>query len=78
MTEKSRNEKELSAKIKRQNEYREEERTSLDKYKDQIFADDIPLKDLKIETEQEKNKHKTQNESQSTDKYQADFKRDKQ
>lgn len=74
---KDRNEKKLSEKIKKHNDDRAEERTPLDKYKDQKFVDDIPLKDLKIETEQEKNKHKTQNNSQSENKYQADFKNDK-
>lgn len=70
---KKRDDKKLSEKIEKKNDYREEERTPLDEYKDQKFADDIPLKDLKIETEQEKNKHKTQDDSQSEDKYQADF-----
>lgn len=74
---KDRNEKKLSEKISKKNDYREEERTPLDKYKDQEFADEIPLEDLKIETEQEKNKHKTQNDSQSENKYHADFDKDR-
>lgn len=74
---KNKNEKKLSEKINEQNDYREEKRTPLDKYKDQKFADEIPLEDLKIESEQEKNKHKTQEDSQSANKYRADFDRDK-
>lgn len=74
---KSRDEKKLSEKVNKQNNYREAERTPLDKFKDQKFADDIPLEDLKIEAEQEKNKHKSQDDSQSAKKYQADFDKNK-
>ena len=70
---KERDKEKLSKKIKDKHDYREEERTPLDKYEDQKFADEIPLQDLKIETEQEKNKHKSQSDSQSEQKYKADF-----
>lgn len=46
----------------------QEDKRNLDD-KEQQFVDDIPLKDLKIETEQEKNKRKTQDDSQSSNKY---------
>lgn len=69
----SRDEKKLSEKINKQEDYREEDRTPLDQFKDQQFVDDIPLDDLKIELAQERKKHKTQDESQSTNKYAADF-----
>lgn len=49
--------------------WNEEERTELDKFKDQQFVDDIPLEDLKIEQEDEKDKHKTKDDSQSERKY---------
>lgn len=65
---KSRDEKKLSEKINQPNDSREEERTPLDQFEDQKFVDDIPLEDLKIETEQERNKHKTQDRSQSDKK----------
>lgn len=59
-------------KIKEQNDHFEEERTELDAFEDQKFADDIPLDDLKIEAEQEKKKHKTQDTSQSKRKFDAE------
>jgi len=74
---KKRNEKKLSEKVSEPYDEREEGRTPLDHFEDQKFVDDIPLKDLKIETDQERNKHKTQDHSQSESKYQADFKKDK-
>lgn len=46
-----------------------EEETELDIFEDQKFVDDIPLEDLKIEQEQEKDKHKTQDTSQSERKF---------
>ena len=46
----------------------QEDKRNLDD-KEQQFVDDIPLKDLKIETEREKNKRKTQDDSQSSNKY---------
>lgn len=68
-----RDKQKLSEKIKRQDDYREEDRTALDEFSDQKFADDIPLVDLKIEAEQEEDKHKSQNTSQSEEKYDADY-----
>lgn len=62
---KRRDEKFFSEKVSNRSKVWEEKRTPLDKYADQKFVDDIPLKELKIETEQEKNKHKTQDTSQS-------------
>lgn len=46
----------------------QEDKRNLDD-KEQQFVDDIPIEDLKIETEQEKNKRKTQDDSQSSNKY---------
>lgn len=66
------NAKSLKEKIKKQHNHFEEDRTSLDEFKNQKFADDIPLEDLKIETEQEKDKEKSQDTSQSERKYKAD------
>lgn len=68
-----RDEQKLSEKIKKKHDYREEKRTPLDKFADQKFVDDIPLQDLKIETEQEKEKHKTQDDSQSEQKYKGEL-----
>lgn len=45
----------------------QEDKKNLDD-KEQQFVDDIPLEDLRIETEQEKNKRKTQDDSQSSNK----------
>jgi len=73
LVEKGRNEEKLSERIKKQHDFREEDRTELDEFTDQKFADDIPLEDLKIEAEQEKNKHKSQNTSQSEEKYDEDL-----
>lgn len=70
---KDRNEEKLDAKIKGQRDFREEDRTSLDEFQDQKFADDIPLEDLKIEAEQEEKKKKSQDDSQSEEKYDADY-----
>ena len=66
---KEKNKKKLFEKTNEQNEFREEKHTPLDKYKDQKFADEIPLKDLKIDSELERNKHKTQEDSQSAKEY---------
>ena len=65
---KSRDEKKLSEKINKRKNSNEEERTPLDEFEDRKFVDDIPLEELKIETEQEKKKKKTQNDSQSDKK----------
>lgn len=70
---KNRDQEKLSETINNHSNTHEEARTPLDKFEDQKFADDIPLEDLKIEVEQEKNKRKTQNDSQSASKYEADF-----
>ena len=70
---KNRDEEKLSERIKKQRDFREEDRNELDEFVDQKFADDIPLEDLKIDAEQEKNKHKSQNTSQSEEKYDEDL-----
>lgn len=75
---KDRDERKLTEKIAKQNDHYEEKRTPLDEFQDQQFADDIPLEDLKIETEQEENKHKTQDDSQSERKYAADVEKAKE
>lgn len=64
------NEKDRQAFEKRhkQDHKKPNEQTSLDEFKDQQFVDDIPLEDLKIEMEQEKNKDKSQDDSQSSKK----------
>ncbi|MCF3944812.1 hypothetical protein [Oceanobacillus alkalisoli] len=49
--------------------WNEERRTELDEFKQQQHVDDIPLEDLKIEQEDEKDKHKTKDDSQSERKY---------
>lgn len=59
-------------KIKKQHNYFAEKRTLLDEFINQKFVDDIPVEDLKIEVEQEKNKEKTQNTSQSERKYKSE------
>lgn len=62
-------EKVKNGKQTKQTKWNEEERTTLDEFKDQQFVDDIPLEDLKIEQEDEKDKHKTKDDSQSERKY---------
>lgn len=47
----------------------EEDRTSLDNFKQQKLVDDIPMEDLKINKKMEKQKKKTQNTSQSEKKF---------
>jgi hypothetical protein len=49
-------------------DWNDERRTELDEFKDQQHVDDIPLEDLKIEQEDEKEKHKTKDDSQSEKK----------
>lgn len=49
--------------------WNEEDRTKLDGFYEQRFVDDIPLEDLKIEQDDEKDKHKTKDDSQSERKY---------
>ncbi|MBP1968446.1 hypothetical protein J2Z83_000538 [Virgibacillus natechei] len=48
-----------------------EERTKLDKFKEQELVDDIPMEDLKIEQKDEKKKFKSKNASQSERKHQT-------
>ena len=43
--------------------------TLIDEFKDQKFVDDIPVEELNIKVKQEKNKRKSQNESQSEEKH---------
>lgn len=54
----------------------QKERNPLDAHADEMFVDEVPMKDLKIGLKQERNKHKSQDDSQSARKYQADFKKD--
>lgn len=50
----------------------EEKRTTLDEFEEQMHVDDIPLEDLKLEQEEEKDGKKTKNDSQSERKYKAE------
>ena len=50
--------------------WNEERRTKLDEQEEQKFVDDIPMEDLKIESQDEKKKTKTKDDSQSERKYQ--------
>ena len=68
-----RNKKSLTEKVNSKQKNAEEERNSLDQFKDQQFVDDIPLEDLKIETEQETKKEKSQSTSQSERKHKTGF-----
>ena len=63
------NGKDKNSKSKERTKWNEEDRTKLDDFREQQFVDDIPLEDLKIEQEAEKDKHKTQDDSQSERKY---------
>ncbi|WP_390303265.1 hypothetical protein [Virgibacillus sediminis] len=47
----------------------EEERSELDGFKEQQLVDDMPMEDLKIEQKHEKEKHNSQDASQSERKY---------
>lgn len=62
----------LYDKLNKQEKNDEEDRTLLDAFKDQQYVDDIPMKDLKIDQQQEDNKKKSQNTSQSEKKYDAE------
>lgn len=55
---------------------RSNENDPLDTFKDQQFVDEIPLEDLKIETDQETKKEKSQSTSQSERKYKSGFNND--
>ncbi len=68
-----RNEKKLHEKVKGKQTDSEEEKNTLDTFKDQKFVDDIPMEDLKIETEQETKKEQSQNTSQSERKHKTGF-----
>lgn len=48
---------------------KEIEKSPLDEFENEKFADQIPLEDLKIEAEQEKNKRKSQDSSQNEEKF---------
>ncbi|WP_067726477.1 hypothetical protein [Oceanobacillus damuensis] len=54
---------------KENTKWNEEDRTNLDKFENQKFADDIPMEDLKIEMKDEKKKTKTKDDSQSERKF---------
>ncbi|CEI83341.1 MULTISPECIES: hypothetical protein [Oceanobacillus] len=47
----------------------EERRTMLDEHEEQMFVDDVPLEDLKIEAKDEKRKTKSKDDSQSEKKH---------
>ncbi|GAB2554547.1 hypothetical protein [Gracilibacillus alcaliphilus] len=47
----------------------EEELHALDRFKEQQFVDEVPLEDLKIEEQNQKDKQSSQNTSQSERKY---------
>ncbi|MGM8211346.1 hypothetical protein ACLIBH_00995 [Virgibacillus sp. W0430] len=59
-------------KTNNQEEQHEEDRNTLDGFKEQQLVDDIPLEDLKIEKQQEDKKKKSQDTSQSEKKYNAE------
>lgn len=63
------NDKDKKTKQSKQTKWNEEDRNKLDEFENQKFVDDIPLEDLKIEQADEKNKHKTKDDSQSERKY---------
>lgn len=63
---------EAHSKVNKHTEAHEKDRNALDNFQNQKFADDIPLDDLNIETEQEKDKRKTQDTSQSERKFKKD------
>ncbi|MBT2598963.1 MULTISPECIES: hypothetical protein [unclassified Oceanobacillus] len=46
-----------------------ENRTALDEFENQKFADDVPMEDLKIELKDEKKKTKSKDDSQSQRKH---------
>ncbi|MFS0752101.1 hypothetical protein [Oceanobacillus sp. 1P07AA] len=46
-----------------------ENRTALDEFENQKFADDVPMEDLKIELKDEKKKTKSKEDSQSQRKH---------
>lgn len=54
---------------KDQSALHDEDRTDLDKFDNQQFADDIPMDDLNMEQEEEKKNTKTKNDSQSEKKF---------
>jgi len=48
-----------------------EKRTALDEQEEQMHVDDIPLEDLKLEQEEEKDGNKLKKDSQSERKYKS-------
>jgi hypothetical protein len=48
-----------------------EKRTALDEQEEQMHVDDIPLEDLKLEQEEEKDGNKIKKDSQSERKYKS-------
>lgn len=62
----------MKKKNKRRDNRDELEKSPLDKFDNQKFADQIPLEDLNIEAEQEKHKRKSQDTSQSERVYKKD------
>lgn len=62
---KDQRDKESFAKRKKADDKKTQNDTPIDEFKDQQFTDDIPLEELKIKAKQEKQKEKTQDDSQS-------------
>ncbi|WP_211746020.1 hypothetical protein [Paenibacillus sp. Marseille-Q4541] len=56
-------------------QYRTEEESLFDRYEDELHVDPIPMEDLSLEKQEEKDKEATKSNSSTKEKYRADYRK---
>ncbi|MBU5351183.1 hypothetical protein KQI74_02755 [Paenibacillus barcinonensis] len=56
-------------------QYKTENESLLDRYEQEQTVDPIPMQDLNMEAQEEKNKHQTKSNSSTEEKYRADYRK---
>lgn len=54
-------------------QYQTEEESLFDRYEDELHVDPIPMRDLSLEKQEEKDKEATKSNSSTEEKYRADY-----
>lgn len=56
-------------------QYKTEEESLFDRFEDEVHVDPIPMEDLKLEQQEEKDKEATKSNSSTEEKYRADYRK---
>lgn len=59
----------------RPDQYKTEKESMLDRYEQEQTVDPIPMQDLNMEAQEEKNKDQTKSNSSTEEKYRADYRK---